>query len=186
MGFLDDDASLHGKKLLGLPVLGAFDDLPSVKCDGGVVAIGDARTARRFFLSLQRRGVALVNAVHPTAVLATDVIVGSGVVICANVVVNTGTVIGDGVILNTACTVDHHNTIGDFAHIAPGSHLAGQVTVGAGALVGIGSAVAPGCCIGEWAFVGAGSVVIRNTPPNCLVVGVPARVRKRGDRVERR
>ena len=35
----------------------------------------------------------------------------------AGVVVGTGSVIGANVILNTSCTVDHHSRVGDHAHL---------------------------------------------------------------------
>lgn len=96
--------------------------------------------------------------------------------ICAGVVVNTGSVIGADVILNTGCTVDHHNRIGDHAHIAPGVHMGGEVEVGEGALVGIGATVMPRKRIGAWSVVGAGTLVTRDVPDGVVVVGAPARV----------
>jgi hypothetical protein len=69
---------------------------------------------------------------------------------------------GAGVSLNTGCTVDHHNVIGDYAHIAPGAHLGGDVTAGEGAFVYIGASVAPQRKVGAWSTAGGG--VIRDAP----------------------
>jgi len=178
VGFLDDDRSLWGQTVLGLPVLGAVADLPAMPHDAVIVAIGDNAVRWRLLCGLRASGVRLTSAVHPSAVIAQGARLGAGVAVCAGVIVNTGSIIGDRVILNTACTVDHHNCIGDCAHIAPGAHLAGRVVVGEGALVGIGSSVTPGRRIGQWATVGAGAVVIRDVPAGSVAVGVPARVRR--------
>jgi acetyltransferase-like isoleucine patch superfamily enzyme len=73
--------------------------------------------------------------------------------------------------------VDHDCDIGEFVHIAPGTHLAGNVRVETGAFVGTGVSVIPGMRIGRWSVIGAGGVVICDVPEEVTVVGVPARVR---------
>lgn len=183
VGYLDDDASLTGLSLLGLPVLGEIARLPAVPHDAVVVAIGDNVTRRRLFERLEKSGERFIVACHPNAVVAADVRIGPGTMICAGVVVNTGSVIGANVILNTGCTVDHHNRIGDHVHIAPGVHLGGGVTVGEGAMVGIGTTVIPRCGVGVWSVVGAGSVVTKDIPAGMKAIGAPARIigRAQGD-----
>lgn len=49
-------------------------------------------------------------------------------------------------------------------------------TVRRGATIGTGSTILCGVVIGEGAVVGAGSVVVKDVPPNTVVVGNPARV----------
>ena len=183
IGYLDDNLYADDKTLLGLPVLGHLADVANVAHDALVIAIGDNCTRRNLFDQLQRQGEHFVAAKHPAAVIAPDVSIGPGAVVCAGVVVNPGSVIGADVILNTGCTVDHHNRIGDHAHIAPGVHLGGEVQVGAGALVGIGAVVLPTRCIGPWSVVGGGTVVLDDIPGGAVAVGVPARVVKYLERV---
>jgi acetyltransferase-like isoleucine patch superfamily enzyme len=47
-----------------------------------------------------------------------------------------------------------------------------------GASIGTSATILCGVTIGEGAIVGAGSVVTKDVPPNTIVSGVPARVRK--------
>lgn len=47
-----------------------------------------------------------------------------------------------------------------------------------GASIGTSSTILCGVTIGENAIVGAGSVVTKDVPPNTIVAGVPARVRR--------
>jgi sugar O-acyltransferase (sialic acid O-acetyltransferase NeuD family) len=180
IGYLDDDTALHGKVFLGLAVLGDTSALGRIPHDAVIIAIGDNQIRRRLAEELASAGAPFFVARHPTAVIAPDVEIGPGAMICANVVVNTGVVIGAHVILNTACTVDHHNRVGNYAHIAPGAHTGGEVVIEEGALVGIGATVAPRVSVGAWATVGAGAVVTRPVPPGVTVVGVPAKPLQKG------
>ncbi|MCA9874006.1 MAG: acetyltransferase [Anaerolineales bacterium] len=177
--FLDDDPAQRGQNYLGVPVCGVTADLAAIAHEAVIVAIGNGRVRQRLFLEMQARGEQLAIAQHPTAVLAEGVQVGAGSMIAANVVVNTGSVIGQNVILNTACTVDHHNRIGDHAHIAPGAHLGGDVRVGEGTLIGIGAVVLPQRRVGDWATVGGGAVVVRDVGAGETAVGNPARSSKK-------
>ena len=100
LGFVDDDPSLSGRKLVDIPVLGPIADLASIAHDGVVVAIGNNRVRQRVFDELARRGEHFIVAKHPNAVVAPDVRIGRGSMLCAGVIVNVGSVIGDNVILN--------------------------------------------------------------------------------------
>lgn len=176
IGYLDDNPQLVGQHLLGLPVLGLLSSLPTFPHDAVVVALGDNQTRQRIFTALQAQDERFVVACHPRSVVAPDVRIGPGTMICAGAVVNPGSVIGANVILNTGCSVDHHNIIADHSHIAPGVHLGGNVRIGAGSLVGIGATVVPQRSIGDGCLIAAGSVVTKNIPDHALAAGVPARV----------
>lgn len=178
VGYVDDDPTLTGQRLAGLPVLGCLEQLSAIPHEAVVIAIGDNETRQRLFVNLQGRGECFAIARHPRAVIAPDVFVGPGCMIAANVVVNTGSVIGANVILNTGCTVDHHSHIGDHVHIAPGVHLGGRVTVDDGSLIGIGATVMPGRHVGAWSIVGAGALIHRDLSEKVVAVGVPARILK--------
>lgn len=176
VGYVDDNQSLAGQTLLGLPVLGTTSDIGKLAHDAVVVAVGDNATRRRLFDRLRQTGEQFVTVRHPQAVVAPDVTIGVGTMVCAGVVINPGAVIGLNVILNTSCSIDHHNRIGDHVHIAPGVHLGGEVVVGEGALVGIGATVTPRLRIGAWSVVGAGSLVHHDVPDGVKVVGNPAHI----------
>jgi sugar O-acyltransferase (sialic acid O-acetyltransferase NeuD family) len=176
VGFLDDDDTRHGGCYIGSPVFGAVGRFTEVPHDAIIVGIGSNATRARIFAKLSAAGEQFAIAEHPRSVVAADVTIGWGSVVCAGTVVNTGTTIGWNVIVNTGATVDHHSVIGDHVHIAPGVHMGGAVHVGEGALVGIGAIVLPGVRIGAWSTVGAGTVVTGDIPAHTTVVGVPARV----------
>ena len=179
IGFIDDNESLHGQEFLGVLVLGSSEEITKIPHDGVIIAIGDNTLRAKIYSELSKQGEQLINAIHPSAVIADGVTIGAGVVICGGVVVNTDTKIGNNVILNTGSTVDHHNLIRDHVHIAPGCALGGNVVLGEGTLVGIGSTIMPQNSVGYWSTIGAGGVVTNNLPNNVTAVGIPAQFTKK-------
>jgi sugar O-acyltransferase (sialic acid O-acetyltransferase NeuD family) len=176
IGYVDDDPTLVGEDVLGLPVLGLIDGYINFKPDGLVMGIG-SNTIRRTIV--ERLGEVATflwrTVIHPTAIVSKSVQLNPGTVILAGVIVNPDSVIGSHAIINTSATIDHDCDIGDYAHIAPGVHLAGSVSVGSGTLMGISSSVIPYRSVGKWATIGAGAVVINNVPDGVIAKGVPAR-----------
>jgi acetyltransferase-like isoleucine patch superfamily enzyme len=54
-----------------------------------------------------------------------------------------------------------------------------KTTIKKGASIGSNATILCGITIGENSIVGAGSVVVKDVPPNSIVVGNPARVLKK-------
>ena len=174
-GYLDHNDRLWNQVLLDLTVLGSVDEWTRFDHDAVIVGVGDNETRRDLFDNLSRCGERFATARHPSAILSASCTIDQGSVVCAGVVVNTAAHVGANVILNTSCSVDHHNEIGDHAHIAPGARLGGDVTIGQGTLIGIGAIVLPGCRVGAWSVVGAGAVVTEDLADGVVAVGSPAR-----------
>ena len=55
----------------------------------------------------------------------------------------------------------------------------GEVVIGKGAFIGMNTIILPGVVIGENCIIGCGSVVTKDTEPNSIYVGVPAKLIKR-------
>ena len=186
-GFVDDDPTLYGKSVNGVPVIGDFSIISNIieKVDCGIVAIGDNHIRAEFFKKLQDIGVQIITAIHPAAIIAKTATVGNGIVVAANAVINPSAEIGDNSIINTGATVDHDNFIADHVHISPGANLAGNVSVGEYSHIGIGAAIINGITIGQNVTVGAGAVVTKDVPDNAVVAGVPAKIIKYNKEITR-
>ena len=172
-GFLDDDPAAAPP---GLPVIdrvrpGIAEHLLTHRF---VVAIGSGRERRTLAEEILAAGGTLAILVHPTAVMAPDVMLGAGTVVMARAVVNTGSRIGRFVVVNTGAIVDHDNTIEDNVHLSPGCTLAGTVTCRRDSFIGTGASIIPRIEVGAGAYVAAGAAVIRNVRPHTLVAGCPA------------
>jgi sugar O-acyltransferase (sialic acid O-acetyltransferase NeuD family) len=179
IGFLDSNADIHGRRVDGVPVLGAVDALEGLRdkldIGGVIIAVGDNGTRRGLARRVDQIGLDLINAIHPSATLAYNATIGRNVVIAAGVVVCANCQIGDSVILNTGCIIDHQTMIGEGSHICPGVRIAGRVKVEPGVFVGIGATVIPKTTLGCESIIGAGAVVIDDVVSMATVVGVPAR-----------
>ena len=124
---LDDDASLQGTKIMGHKVVGKISDCVNYPKSRFLISIGNNKIRETL---AKRYQLDYMTAIHPSAIIGTDVAVGEGTVIMAGAVINCGTKIGTHCIVNTGATLDHDNKISDFVHISPGVHLAGAVSVG--------------------------------------------------------
>lgn len=172
IAFLDDNTRL---KVCGkFPVAGVTGLLE--KYTGDVfVAIGNAEIRQQIMERIEGHNN-VPTLVHPNAVISDDVSIGAGTVIMAGTVINSGTMIGKGCIINTCASVDHECTVGDYAHISVGAHLAGMVTIGKKTWIGIGAAVSNNIDVCEMCTIGAGGVVIKNIAEPGTYVGVPVRL----------
>lgn len=183
VGLLDANPALIGSTVLGVPVLGGDDMLPSVWREHnmaaffvGVGGVGDSDPHRRLFELGVRTGIQPATLVHASATVSSSATVGPGCAILAAAVVGVSVRLGANCIVNSAAVVEHDCVIGAHAHIAPNASLAGSVAVGEAAHVGMGASVLGGIAIGSKAVVGAGAVVTSDVEEGTTVVGCPARV----------
>jgi acyl-[acyl carrier protein]--UDP-N-acetylglucosamine O-acyltransferase len=71
--------------------------------------------------------------------------------------------------------VGHDVQIGEDVTVVAHAVLCGHVTIEDNAYIGAGALVKQRVRIGRNALVGMGAVVVGDVPPNCIVVGNPAR-----------
>lgn len=187
LGFTDTDASLHGRTLCGLPVLGDDRVLDthtpqSLALANGIGGVGRASgdpLRRRVQQRLTSLGWQFVTVRHPSALVSPFAHIAAGSQLLAASVVQPGAEVGEGAIVNTAAVIEHDTAIGAWVHVAPGALLCGNVQVGARSHIGAGAVVRQGVRLGADSMVGAGAVVVKDFEGGGLLVGMPARVVER-------
>lgn len=181
IGVTDPKPEKNLKKLSDIPLIGNDEVIfgfatRSVLLVNGLGSIGDTSLRKKIYQDFKSRGYQFATVIHPSAVMASDVLIGEGAQIMAGAVIQTGARIGDNAIVNTGATVDHDCYIGSHVHVAPGVTLSGGVEVGEGAHIGSGATVINGIRIGSKSVIGAGAVVVKNVPEGATVTGIPAKV----------
>ena len=174
IAFLDDNEEV--KSCLGFEVIGKTNDFLKYKEEADfIVAIGNNEIRENIQEQIVEQGLSIATLIHPSAIIGTDVKIGTGVVVMAGVVINSSTNIGKGCIINTSSSIDHDNEIGDYVHISPGTNLAGNVRVGKGSWIGIGVSVNNNINISSEVTVGAGAVVVKDICSGGVHIGIPAK-----------
>jgi sugar O-acyltransferase (sialic acid O-acetyltransferase NeuD family) len=162
----------------GRPLISARDWPAALKALGiqrVIVVPPDLKRRQEEIEAARRAGLTLVNAIHPTALIMPDAIIGESIVMHARAYVGYRAEIRDGVVLNVGVQVDHHSVVDTCATLDPAAVMAGNCYVGPRARLHTGATLKNRIRVGADAIVGAGTVVIRDVEPGWKVVGNPAR-----------
>ena len=171
-GYVDDDESLPGAHVTGMPVFRA-NELNGARQDDDVVVAISAPDVRAALA--ERLAGRLATVVHPSAQVAASTSLAAGVIVGPSVVITTNCTVEEAAIVTYGTVIGHGCTIGRAAFVGSGVAMAGDVVVEERAWIGIGATVLRGLTIGAGALVGAGAVVLEDVKPHTTVAGVPAR-----------
>lgn len=116
--------------------------------------------------------------IHPSAIIAPDVVVSSGVIIQAGAIIASGVRIKEHTFINKGVKIGWQAKIESFVSIAPGATIGQNTWIKTGATLGIGSVTLDDIIVNDHSIVAAGATVVRDVPINTLVAGVPAIIKK--------
>jgi len=167
------------EKIDGVSVIGSIDQFDDIYSKNGkpslVLCCSKNIIKEKIVKELAKHDCQYINVIHPSAVIARTAIVGRGVIVNANAVIQPYAKVGNHVMIHAGVIIEHDCAIGEYTNLAPNVTLAGYVKVEKGATVYSGAVVVPNMKIGEYAVVGAGSVVLKNVKEHMIVAGCPAR-----------
>ena len=175
-GFIDDNASLRGSSVLGLPVYSADEWLRSHGQTGVALGVGINVAREQVAMRVKHSGCTLLTVIHPGALVSRNARIGEGTAVMPGAVLNADCDIGEGAIINSGAIVEHDAQIGRYAHLSPNSAAGGGAIVGAYAHIGMGASVLPFKRVGTKCVIGAGAVVTSDISDGQLAYGVPAKV----------
>lgn len=175
VGFLDDNPDCFDRfpQLKHLWVQRIADYSPQTG-DRLLMAIADPNAKLSTGKLLADRGASFVSYIHPTAVLADDIRMGLGCILCPLSVVCCNAQLGDFVSMNVGSLAGHDSEIEAGCTLSPHANVAGQVKLERGVFLGCHSVILPKVHVGEFARIGAGSTVISHVRSHSTMMGVPA------------
>lgn len=174
IGILDQPERV-GAEVLGVPVIGTDEDMPSLiaKGMGFLVALGQIKSPEpriRLHARLRELGAHLPVVVAPTAHISNRAEIGEGSIVMHMGMVGSGARIGANCIVNTRALVEHDAEVGDHCHVATGALVNGDCRIGSGVFIGSGAVLRQGVRIGDRSVVGMGTIVRRDMVPPCSAV----------------
>jgi sugar O-acyltransferase (sialic acid O-acetyltransferase NeuD family) len=167
-GFVSPDGRRTGEVLNGYPVLGGPEVLEQRTDAGLVPAFGWPE-------QLEVPQERLISLVDPSAFVSRTARIGAGCVIYPGSFAGLNARIGDRVFCLSGSILNHDVVLEERVVVASGVTLAGSVYVESDCYLGQSCTVRQHLRIGAGSLIGMGAVVIRDVPPNSVMVGNPAR-----------
>lgn len=177
VGILDDDLSLHGSDISGVPVVGGLEHALEAE-EELLVCAGPGWVRAEIVSRLTADGIRpgrYATHIDHTAVIGGGVTIGPGTIILGGCVLTCDMVLGAHVVLMPRVVLTHDDSVGDFVTLTAGVSVGGRVTIGRCAYLGMNAAVRQDLLIGESATLGMGGVLVRNLPDGQTWAGNPAR-----------
>ncbi len=141
----------------------------------GIGSTNNTEKRTQIYNKFHNLGYKFDTLVHPSSIIAKDVILEEGVQVMPGVIVQPGSKIKSNSIINTKVSIDHDCTIGSHVHIAPGVTVSGNVYIDDKVHVGAGATIIQGIVIEQKCLVASGAVVIKDVKRKKKVKGVPAK-----------
>jgi acetyltransferase-like isoleucine patch superfamily enzyme len=176
VAIVDDNAALRGKRIAGVPSMGAIDADRAAELraagefDAAVISVSTSIPFRaRVFAEWQARGIPFANVIHPSAVVGMNVQWGVGNVVMALCHIGACAVIGDNNFLSACCSIEHHNVLGSHCSFGPAVVTSSRVRIGDRVRFGTGIFVEPGVEIGADSVIASGLALTQHVPERSLV-----------------
>lgn len=143
------------------------------------IGIGNPKLRKLLDEKFTLRGFELISVISNKAFISNfNVKIESGVVILPFASISPNVVIGRGAMIYYNSIITHDCIIGDYVEISPGATILGNCQIGSLTHLGSNCTILPKIKIGNNVIVAAGAVVTKDVPDNCMVAGIPAKVKK--------
>jgi sugar O-acyltransferase (sialic acid O-acetyltransferase NeuD family) len=180
IAFSVEQQFLKNTELFGLPVVPFenLENLYSPKDYYAFVAVSYTQLNRvrtRLYLETKAKGFNFVNYISSRAFVWHNVEIGENCFIFENNVIQPFVKIGNNVILWSGNHVGHRTVIRDNCYISSHVVISGFCEIGQNSFLGVNCTFADRIKVAEDCLIGAGAVIIKDTEPQKIYVGNPAK-----------
>lgn len=174
VGILDDNESLHGKKIMGVEVLGPISMVEDLReksfFDKLIISFSNDINRRAIlYEELSKKGFLFANVIDRTVQIHSNVELGTGNVIMANCRIGACSIIGNNNFLSAFVNIEHHNILGSHCTFGPGVFTSSRVQIGDKVKFGTGIFIEPGVKVGSNSIISSGSILTFDIPENSIV-----------------
>lgn len=168
-----------GDEIYGHKIIGKTEDIENLRKQydvfGIIIAVGDNTNRKDLKEKIDSISpeINFINAIHPSAILANDIVVPMGTIIMAGVIVNADTKIGEFCILNSKSSLGHDSVMEDFSSLASGATTGGNVHIGTCSAICLDASIIQNISIGKHTVIGASSLVVKSIGDYKRAFGVP-------------
>lgn len=160
------DSSIKESNILGYPILGGDDKIPSL-IDKNVfflITVGQIKNfeiRKKISISLEKNNAQLAKIISPLAYVSPHAKINKGTIVMHQALINAGAEVGKHCILNTKVNIEHGVKIEDFCHISTSAVVNGDSIVKRGTFIGSNATISNGITIEENSIISAGKFVRR-------------------------
>lgn len=167
-----------GEMVLGYPIIGSDDDIPSLVSESCsfLITVGQIKSAdirKKLYDKLKVLNAKLATIISRKANVSKHAIIGEGTIVMHAANINVDALIGVNCIINTGSNLEHDVVIGKHCHISTYAVINGNCNIGDETFIGSGSTISNGISVLANVTVGAGSVVYNNINTTGLFAGNP-------------
>lgn len=173
-GIYDNNESFHGKKILGIKILGGENemlaDYKEGKFDAIVIAFNKNLQERRdAFERYKSLNIQFANVIDKTVQIRNSVEIGDGNIILANSYIAACTVIGDNNFISSNVCLEHGNIVGSHNAFGPGVFTSGNVIIKNKIRFGTGVFIEPNLIVGDNVILGSFVLINTDIPDDTIL-----------------
>lgn len=133
------------------------------------------RLRMRFYLDLKSKGYGFASYISSAAFVWRNAVIGENSFIFENNVIQPFVSIGNNCVIWSGNHIGHRTNVGDHTFISSHVVISGYCDIGEGSFIGVNATLNDNIRVGRHCVIGSGALVVKNTDPERVYVGQPAK-----------
>lgn len=173
-----DVSSKVGQNILGYPIIGTDDEIPSLVNEGfsffiSVGQVNNAAIRIKIYKKLKQLNASIPVIVSSAAMVSKHAKIAGGTIVMHFALINAEAIISENCIINTKALIEHDTQIGAHTHVSTNATVNGNCIIGEQCFIGSGAIINQGIKITDKVVIGSGTTVINNIDVSGIYVGSP-------------